>query len=72
MKSSAPLSAGSVLDGYVKADYDGPHFDLRSTYFTSKQVGDNFTIIPRGLPAGSTIAITSAAKSIQTLQRQEQ
>jgi hypothetical protein len=58
VKSSAPLSASSALDGYVKADYTGPHFDLRSTYFTSKQTGDEFSFIPKGLPAGSTLALT--------------
>jgi len=62
VRSAAPLSANSALDGYVKANYAGPHFDLNSTYYTNKAVGDEVTIIPRGLPKGSSIAFTGRSK----------
>ena len=59
MKSSAPLTAASALDGYVKADYAGPQFDLNSIYWTNPAVGDEIVLIPRGLPAGSSISLMS-------------
>lgn len=62
VRSSAPLTGTSQLDGYVRADYAGPHFDLNSMYWTNTNTGDEITLIPRGLPAGSTVELTAATK----------
>lgn len=60
--AAAPLTASSALDGYVRADYSGPHFELNSKYYTNTAVGDEMTFIPKGLPVGSSIELTAATK----------
>ena len=62
VRAAAPLGSTSQLDGYVRADYAGPHFDLNSQYWTNPSTGDEITFIPRGLPAGSTVEVTAATK----------
>ena len=65
VRAAAPLGSSSALDGYVRADYAGPHFDLNSQYWTNPSTGDEITLIPRGLPAGSTVEVTAATKQPQ-------
>lgn len=62
VRAAAPLGTSSQLDGYVRADYAGPHFDLNSQYWTNSNTGDEITLIPRGLPQGSTLELTAATK----------
>ena len=65
VRAAAPLSSHSALDGYVRADYAGPHFDLNSQYWTNPNTGDEVTLVPRGLPAGATVELTAATKQPQ-------